>query len=99
MVMNHANFPSNIRPVFDSKGEIISDKNKKVIINSIGGALVNATGVVAEGPFTWDIVWEIENEINGKKEMKTFEAGPYWLVQLDSNGFYLKFVKNEMIFM
>ena len=83
------------RPVLDKSGRERSDAGKKVTVNTIGGALRNAKGVVITGPFTWTIMWRVTDS-KGKKRAHPVETNPYWLVRMDANGFYLRLSQEEM---
>ena len=86
------------------KGELSEDMDrdngKKVIINSVGGTLMNAPGVVAKGPYKIVFIAKSKRNLNRqKKSMDTkITTEPYWLVRMDSNGFYLNFSEKEITF-
>lgn len=84
--------PSTSNPVVGR-----DDKGKKVIINSIGGALVNVRGTVIEGPFTF--TYRRNKEDKGiRKKGPIITSDPYWLVQLDDWKYekYLSFIASEL---
>lgn len=80
------------------------DSGKKVIINSVGGALVAAEAVVVQGPYK--LVYRAHTKKgatkgrDGKIHSKeiTVVTEPYWLVRLNANGFYIHVAENELRF-
>jgi hypothetical protein len=94
-------------PVLDPKtGESHLDAGKHVLINSVGGALKDERGIVIEGPYR--LVWaQARYKVRDKKGVpikpsrsyyKRTETCPYWLVRLETNGFYLHFAEQELTF-
>lgn len=83
-----------------------SDEGRKVIINSIGGALKDWKGMVIEGPFHLVFLGKKkkgfikQGYIKKPKLVETmYLSNPYWLVRLEANNFYLYFAKDEIKFL
>ena len=80
------------------------DAGKKVIINSVGGSLRRAEGVVVEGPY--HLLFKTKTKKgavkgrDGKIHSKDVivKTDPYWLVRMNDNGFYLHFSGGEITF-
>jgi hypothetical protein len=77
------NLPHNI--IDDESGR--DDTGRKVIVNSVGGALHNAPGKVLWGPYK---MWYMaQSKVKGKNEKyekmvpKKFVTDPYWSVLLE----------------
>jgi len=84
--------PSTATPV-DGR----NDKGKKVKINSVSGALKNATGTVVFGPYTFN--YKRNREEKGvKKRGPIITTSPYWKVMVDGYKMEMSFVKEELTF-
>ena len=76
-----------------------NDKGRKVIINSVGGALRNISGTVVSGPFIF--TYKHNKEDKGiRRKGPIITSDPYWLVRLDDwkVEVYLSFVESELTF-
>lgn len=108
-MINKPDLPNNRQPVYDKHGCKRCDVGRKVIVNSVSGALKNQEGVVVEGPYWWVIhgVIRVPNESkkkcikeNGKKYVPhQWNSVPYWVVRMDANGFYHRLAENELTFL
>jgi hypothetical protein len=94
--------PFNTIPVFGEDGKELDDTGKRVIVNSVGGALRNVKGVVLYGPH---IYWF---KANCKKKAKNpkgyilvpeiFKTQPSWRIRLDGYLLDIAFVASELTF-
>lgn len=103
--------PANSVPVYRPNGKVWNDAGKRVVIHSVGGALVGVKGTVAYGPrdFTFVAMAKVKGK-NGKPKLNpvnkkptvqphAFWTGPAWCVKLDFEGdHYLHFVQSELTF-
>jgi hypothetical protein len=95
--------PFNTIPVLGEDGKQLDDTGKRVVVNSIGGALRNVKGTVVHGP---DIYWyRINTRVKANNprgyslrpcDMKT---EPYWCVLLDGFLLNIKFMASELKFL
>lgn len=81
------------------------DDGKKVIINSVGGALVNEPGVVVVGPYVYPYVHKVEIKTKSRNPMAQKRhknedriSQPLWLVKVEKLGRCLSFVASELQF-
>lgn len=94
--------PHNAIPVFDNNENELNDSGKKVIVNSVGGALVNVNGKVIYGPCRF---WYIANKKVGMKNNKPFYkkrkfiTGVLWCVRLKGYNLNLHFAESELTFL
>jgi hypothetical protein len=78
--------------------------SKKVLINSVGGALKDVEGTVARGPCQLTYRAQTKKGVaksrDGKVHSKevTVVTDPYWLIKLNCNGFYVHFAESELNF-
>ncbi len=85
-----------------------NDAGKKVVINSVGGALVNEKGTVLVGPYTYQYVHKYKvkpkteskdrygrERVKYKEETKT--SLPMWLVKIESKCDF-SFTASEIAF-
>ena len=73
------------------------DQGKRVVINSVGGALVNVAGTVTSGPYTF--TYRRNREDKGvKRRGPIVTTSAYWQVLVDDYNLYLNFVEQELIF-
>ena len=91
--MNIPTLPSTAVPVAGK-----DDSGKRVIINSVGGALVNVAGTVISGPYTFS--YRRNKEDKGvRRRGPIITSDPYWQVLVDGYNLYLHFVEKELTFM
>jgi hypothetical protein len=79
------------------------DSGKRVIVNSIGGALYNVKGTVLYGPHVYKyeamtIKNKSDNSNNPKMIKKMFETCPLWNVLLDGHNLEIRFSREEIKF-
>jgi hypothetical protein len=96
------------KPDFGAKAQPTDKTDKyngrKVLINSVGGALKDTSGKIAGGPHK--LVYRAKTKKgcqkakDGKVHSKeiTVVTDPYWLVRIDHNGFYVHFSDDELTF-
>ena len=79
------------------------DSGRRVIINSVGGALQNVKGTVLYGPHIYE--YEALTKKNPKEKKKSpkmvkkwFETCPLWNVLLDGYNLEIRFSKEELTF-
>lgn len=76
-----------------------NDIGKRVIVNSVGGALKNIPGVVIFGPYTFTIAWLLKDKKRkGRTRTLVNETSSYWKVLLDGCNLELDFTASELVF-
>ena len=80
------------------------DSGKRVIINSVGGALRNVKGTVLYGPHIYKYVAMTkknpkDKSKNPKMIKKEFETCPLWNVLLDGYNLEIRFARQEIKFL
>jgi hypothetical protein len=95
--------PFNTIPVFIEGDKPADDTGRRVVINSIGGALRNVKGTVSFGPH---IYWynsmtrvKAKNERGYTLRPAQFKTQPSWCVMLDGFMKELTFVASELEFL
>lgn len=78
------------------------DSGKRVLVNSVGGALKDVKGVVLYGPHIYN--YEAHTRKNPKDKTskmikRTFETCPLWNVLLDGYNLQIRFAENELTFL
>lgn len=76
------------------------DSGKKVIINSVGGALKEVSGSVVFGPYTYEFTALTGGTSKDDRlRPQKFKSGTYWCVKLDGSlPRYLSFAAKELDF-
>lgn len=79
------------------------DSGKRVIVNSVGGALQGVKGTVLYGPHVYQYVAMAKKNPNDKAKnpkmvKKEFETCPLWNVLLDGYNLEIRFARNELTF-
>lgn len=92
------NLPFNAIPCLHN------DAGKRVVVNSIGGALQNVKGTVLFGPVKyWYFAKTKRNKKDKKKNArmveKKWETGILWKVRLDGYNLDIDFAESEMKFL
>lgn len=72
------------------------DTGKKVIVNSISGAIHNTTGTVLYGPYQF--TYNAQTTQNNKMITKKFITTPYWCVKLKGYNLDIHFTEPELTF-
>lgn len=80
--------------IVEKDGVICCDIGKKVIVNT--KALCKELGVVIAGPYKIKQIYRVNTKNKGIKKYQEIITEPYWLVRLNSNGFYLHFAAREL---
>ncbi len=78
------------------------DSGKRVLVNSVGGALRNVEGTVLYGPHIYNYeAHTLKNPKDKKSKMikRTFETCPLWNVLLDGYNLQIRFAENELTFL
>lgn len=73
------------------------DKGKRVVINSLGGALRGVSGTVTSGPYTFTYKYNREDK-GVKRKGPIITSSSYWQVLVDGYNLHLSFVKEELTF-
>jgi len=78
------------------------DTGRKVIINSVSGALKDAKGTVIYGPHHYWFIAQTKQRTKDKKKArlvpKRYTTEPYWYVHVKGYNLDLHFVKGELKF-
>jgi hypothetical protein len=79
------------------------DSGKRVVVNSVGGALWNAKGTVLYGPhiYKYEAITKKnpkDKAPNAKMVKKILETCPLWNVLLDGYNLQIRFAESELTF-
>lgn len=77
------------------------DSGKRVLVNSVGGALQNVKGTVLYGPHIYKYSAMTKKNPNDKSKnpkmvKREFETCPLWNVLLDSYNLEIRFAESEI---
>lgn len=94
--------PFNTIPVYGEDGKVLDDTGKRVIVNSIGGALKNISGVVVYGPHIYWYRAMCKQKAKNPKGFvlvpSEFKTEPYWCISLFKHPRELNFISSELTF-
>jgi len=92
--------PFNAIPILD-QGKERDDSGKRVLINSVGGALQNVRGMILYGPHVYNYNAMTKKNPNDKAKnpkmiKKEFDTCKLWNVLLDGYNLEILFAEQEM---
>lgn len=94
--------PFNTIPVYGEDGKPLDDTGKRVVVNSIGGALKNVKGVVVYGPHVYWYKAMCKKKAKNPKGYilvpANFKTQPSWCVKLNGYLLDITFVASELTF-
>ena len=95
--------PFNTICVLGADGKQLDDTGKRVIVNSIGGALKNIKGIVVYGPHVY--WYKAMTKVKAKNpkgyiiEPAEFKTQPSWAILLNNHFKEITFVASELTFL
>lgn len=88
---------NNLLPIYDKHNKVKNDIGKKVIVNSVSGAITSTKGIVTNGPYKFKQRYHEKTKTGATREY-IVETQPYWEILLDGYNLKAHFVEKELKF-